>query len=112
MISHALAKYDCPFCRISKSIARDGDLTAERVIYSDADVFAIVARHNWDHVPMNVLIIPHRHVENLYALPTDLAIPIHRVTRAIARTIRSITSCDGISTRQHNEPCGYQDVSS
>ena len=98
MISHEPTGYDCPFCRISR------DANSIEIIYSDADVFAMVASRNWERVPLNVLVIPHRHVENLYALPSDLAIPIHRLARAMARSIRSVTGCAGISTRQHNEP--------
>jgi histidine triad (HIT) family protein len=35
---------------------------------------------------------------------------VHDLVRQIAVAIRSTYGCDGISTRQHNEPAGNQDV--
>ena len=70
------------------------------------EVFAIVALHTWDRIPFNMLAIPREHIENVYALPSQLALPIHRMARGLARSIRVLTRCDGISLRQHNEPWG------
>jgi histidine triad (HIT) family protein len=35
---------------------------------------------------------------------------LHRIARAVALTLKAVYDCDGISTRQHNEPAGGQDV--
>ena len=57
-----------------------------------------------------MLVVPNLHYENLYELPPDLATPIQRVTRDIAIAFKETYGCDGVSTRQHNEPAGGQDV--
>lgn len=56
------------------------------------------------------MIVPNRHYENLYELPVAYAAAIHSAAQQIARALRHTYSCDGISTRQHNEPGGNQDV--
>ena len=88
----------------------EADVATEGIIYADDHVFAIVARHNWKIVKLNTLVIPRRHIENLYGLPNEFALPIHRLSRALARAIRAVTNCDGISVRQNNEPWGSQDI--
>jgi histidine triad (HIT) family protein len=35
---------------------------------------------------------------------------VHDVVRRIAIAMRSAYGCDGVSTRQHNEPAGNQDA--
>jgi histidine triad (HIT) family protein len=42
--------------------------------------------------------------------PGSLAAEIHETARRIALAMKSAYGCEGISTRQHNEPGGGQDV--
>lgn len=107
MRSHAPADYTCPFCRnIHEGIA-DHPL---EVLYRDDDVFVKMNPKWRPNNPGNVLVIPIRHYENIFDLPTRLAAPIHRAAQAAAIAMKSAFGCDGISTRQHNEPAGNQDV--
>ena len=39
-----------------------------------------------------------------------MAAEIHRVAQLVAIAMKNTYDCDGISTRQHNEPAGNQDV--
>jgi len=55
-------------------------------------------------------VIPNKHLENLYTLPDDLAIPLQSTVQSIALALKTAYDCPGISTRQHNEPAGGQDV--
>ena len=71
---------------------------------------AFVASDQWPNNAGHVLVIPNEHHENLYSLPVELAGPIHQSVRRIALALRAAFRCPGISTRQHNEPAGGQDV--
>ena len=50
------------------------------------------------------------HHENLYDLPPAAGHSVHDLVREIAVALRTVYGCDGISTRQHNEPAGDQTV--
>jgi len=80
------------------------------VLCQTLSVTAFLALGRWPNNPVDVLVVPNRHVENLYDFPASLAPDVHWMTRAIALALKSVFSCDGISTRQHNEPAGNQDV--
>jgi histidine triad (HIT) family protein len=58
----------------------------------------------------HVIIIPNQHHENLYDLPLSTATAIHALAREVALTMKQHYQCLGISTRQHNEPAGDQEV--
>ncbi|MFC8599495.1 HIT family protein [Isoptericola sp. NPDC057191] len=103
MHDHEPPGYDCPFC----------DLPAEReaeVVYRDERVFAIVAPRWWPRNPGHLLVVPVAHHENLYDLPAADGHAVFDVTQRLARVMRAVYDCDGVSTRQHNEPAGDQDV--
>ncbi|MFD6445881.1 HIT family protein [Promicromonospora sp. NPDC060204] len=103
MHNHEPADYDCPFC----------DFAAERetdVVYRDDRVFAIIAPRWWPRNAGHALIIPVAHHENLYDLPASDGHAIFDVTQRLARAMRTAYGCAGVSTRQHNEPAGNQDV--
>ena len=50
------------------------------------------------------------HHENLYDLPDEVGHAVWDLTRQVAAAMREACDCAGISTRQHNEPAGGQDV--
>jgi histidine triad (HIT) family protein len=64
----------------------------------------------WPKNPGAVLVIPNDHYENVYDLPVELGTPIQRAVRSAAIAMKTAFGCDGVSTRQHNEPDGNQDV--
>jgi histidine triad (HIT) family protein len=107
--SHAPAGYRCPFCRN----VRDGDGEADyplEILHRDDDVFVKMNPKWWPNNPGGVLVVPVQHYENIFDLPVELAIPIQRAARSVAIAMKTAFACDGISTRQHNEPAGNQDV--
>jgi histidine triad (HIT) family protein len=57
-----------------------------------------------------MLVIPNRHIENMYTLPAELAMHIHETARQVALAMKQAFACEGVSTRQHNEPAGNQHV--
>src|SRR4051794_22665207 len=64
----------------------------------------------WPNNPGGCLVVPIKHYENVYELPARLGSPIQAAVREVAVALKSALGCDGISTRQHNEPAGNQDV--
>jgi histidine triad (HIT) family protein len=102
--SHQPPDYDCPFCRIAR-----GHL-AERVVHRTEDVLVLVNIKWWPNNRGGLLVVPVEHHENVFDLPPDLGLPIQWAVRAAAKALKSAFGCDGISTRQHNEPAGNQDV--
>jgi histidine triad (HIT) family protein len=56
------------------------------------------------------LIVPLRHIPNLYELPDDLAGPILQLAARVARALKQEFAADGISLRQHNDAADGQEV--
>ena len=108
MHNHEPKRYKCPFCQIIEG-AHDS-MEDSDVIYQDADVTAFLSKSRWEKNPFDVLIVPNRHIENLYDLPDELAPALQKATREVAIVLKDLTRCKGVSTRQHNEPAGDQDV--
>jgi histidine triad (HIT) family protein len=110
-ISHAPPGYLCPFCAVLAGQEHEEVWSAPGdIVYRDEVVAALIAAGGSPNNPGHVLVIPTAHFENLYELPEREGAAMFRLTRAIARAMRAVTDCTGISTRQHNEPHGNQDV--
>jgi histidine triad (HIT) family protein len=101
---HEPEGYECPFCRIA------GGHLPERVVYRNERVMTLVNIKWWPNNPGGCLVVPVEHYENVYELPARLGTPIQAAVREIAIALKSALGCDGVSTRQHNEPAGNQDV--
>ncbi len=109
MYNHAPKDYVCPLCLIA---AGSGDVPTQPsdVVYRDEWVTAFIALHWWPNNAGHVIVIPNQHIENIYDMPADVAAYIHEVARQVAIAFKRVYGCDGVSTRQHNEPAGYQEV--
>ena len=107
MYNHAPTDYLCPFCRIVREIADD---RITDIVCHDSTVTAFMSLHDSPNNLGHVIIIPNVHFENIYDLPVQLAARIHECSRAVALAMKAAYQCAGISTRQHNEPAGGQDV--
>jgi histidine triad (HIT) family protein len=112
VISHAPVGYRCPFCAVARGEFSDSFplSRAEDVIWRSNLVTAFVCLWRSPRNPGHVLVIPNQHFENLYVLPLEFATEVARVSRAVALAFKAVYKCDGVSTRQHNEPAGNQDV--
>jgi len=111
MYNHAPENYDCPFCRIvGGQTMRPGLTGQDDVIYHDERVTAFIALHWWPNNPGHVIVVPNRHIENIYDLTPDIAVCVYELARQVAIAFKQVYGCDGTSTRQHNEPAGYQEV--
>lgn len=109
--SHRPDDYRCPFCDIAVGIDEENRLSiVSDIVYQDDTVTALVASHQYPRNTPNVLIVPNAHYENIFDLPPELGADIYRVAQQIAFALKQAYACAGISTRQHNEPGGSQDV--
>lgn len=111
MYNHAPLDYPCPFCRMAQGVFDAYVRSApEDIVYCDDRVMAFIAAKQWPNNHGHVLVVPTGHYENLYDLPDEPGLAIHRLARRVALAMKSPYGCEGVSTRQHNEPAGYQDV--
>lgn len=108
---HAPENYICPFCMLIRGNPNEHTYsTQDDIVYRGTSVTAFIGSHQWDGNHPNVIIAPNEHFENIFDLPVHYDADIHAAARQIAIALKVVYACDGISTRQHNEPAGNQDV--
>jgi len=78
------------------------------MVVADAHVLAFLSLEQPN--PYKVLIIPREHVATLYDLTDEQAAQIFQVTVRIARLIRAVSGCEGLTMVQSNRTVGQQDV--
>ena len=110
MHRHAPPRYECPFCAVVRGEENPPWTFAADVVHRDEGTTAWVNRRWWANNPGAVVLVPNRHVENIYELDRGLAGDVHEAARRIALALKDAYGCDGVSTRQHNEPGGDQEV--
>lgn len=109
MESHEPPGYQCPFCNLLAGHS-DGVTKVEDIVRRTEQAAAFVSPRWWPHNAGHVLVVPTAHHENLYSIPADAYRAVGDLVREVAVAIRATYGCDGVSTRQHNEPAGNQDV--
>ena len=109
MHSHEPPGYDCPFCRLQSGIHGEHN-RAQDVVAVTEHAFALISPKWWPDNPGAVLVVPRAHHENLYDIPTHVGHAVWDLSRLVAVAMREAYDCEGVSTRQHNEPAGDQDV--
>ncbi|MBI5352001.1 MAG: HIT domain-containing protein [Chloroflexi bacterium] len=111
MYNHAPENYTCPFCLLIAGLGNEQVHSVQSdIVYHNDSVTAFVSSLQWKNNHGNTIVVPNKHFENIYDLPLSYAQNIHRVAKMLALTMKLIYACDGVSTRQHNEPSGGQDV--
>lgn len=107
--AHEPAGYECPFCCLQVGVFDDRNQASDVVAVNDR-AYARIAPKWWPANAGGALVIPRRHVENLYEVEQGDGHAVWDLTQQVATAMRSSYACDGTSTRQHNEPAGGQDV--
>lgn len=107
--SHAPANYDCPFCREAKRLKLEG-VDDSTFVMEEAKVYALIPLHFKGNTKGNCLVIPKQHYENIYDIDESLGTDLLRVAKRLSFAMKQAFKCEGVSTRQHNEPIGDQDV--
>ena len=111
MFRHAPDQYTCPFCLALAGVENERVYTRQQeIVYRDERVAAWTSCHWYANNPGHVLVVPVRHIENIYEMPAELGGAVFDLSRRIAIAMKQALGCHGTSSRQHNEPAGYQDV--
>ena len=76
------------------------------LVHETPDV--VVALNPFAINPGHSLIMPRRHIPNIYELPEMLAGPILSVAAAVARAAKQAFGADGITLRQNNDAASDQ----
>lgn len=111
MYNHAPENYHCPFCQLASGVDLDQKHSMQTdIVYKDEDIIVFIARDGWPGNEGHALIAPAKHYENIYDLPDSLIPKIYGMEKRIAIAMKKAYNTGGISSRQHNEPIGGQDV--
>ena len=95
----------CVFCEI---VTRRID--PELTVFEDEQVIARVSLGQKPGNHGHVLIIPKKHIQNIYELPEELNAPLMSALRLLSRATKKAFAAEGIHIRQNNEPAAGQDV--
>jgi len=94
---------DCIFCKI-----RDGEIPSRRV-YEDDNVFAILDTSQV--TPGHTLLIPKKHVRNIYDYDEELASQVFAAVPKVARALRDFNDdVEGLNVLVNNEEIASQTV--
>lgn len=77
-----------------------------RLVLETADI--VVAINPFASSPGHSLVMPRRHVRDIYELPDGLAGPILQTAARVARAAKRAFGADGITLRQNNEAASDQ----
>jgi len=111
MYSNAPENYICPFCLVVQKIENEHVFTKQDdVFYTDEHITAFIPSHGFKKNMGHAVIIPNQHYENIYCLPSHVSYKIHDFEKELALAFKKVYNCDGVSSRQHNEHWGNQDV--
>lgn len=112
MYSHSPEGYKCPMCYIAYGKEEPNFPYTRKadVIRRDQHTTSFVSSHWWPNNKGHIIIVPNEHFENIYDIPTELLGIVAQASKYAALALKETYHCDGVTTRQHNEPAGNQDV--
>jgi histidine triad (HIT) family protein len=99
------ASTSCVFCRIL-----EGELAPGVVAFRDSHAAVFPSLHQQPRNRGHMLVVPTRHVRNIYELDGNLAGPLMATLSRVAGAVKHSFNADGVSIRQNNDPHGGQDV--
>jgi histidine triad (HIT) family protein len=108
-ISHAPPGYQCPFCALAIGVDTASNRQQD-IVRRTTGALAFISPRWWPSNHGHAVVVPIGHHENLYELPDEAGHAVHDLVRDVAIAIRRTYGCEGVSTRQHNEPAGNQDA--
>jgi histidine triad (HIT) family protein len=109
LFNHEPPGYECSFCEVVRGGENEWNVQSD-VVFRDDETCAFVNAMWWPRNEGHVLVVPARHIENIYDMPADIAARVHETARQVAVGFMETYGCDGTSTRQHNGPGGGQEV--
>lgn len=99
------ASASCVFCRILS-----GELTPDVLAFRDSQTAVFPSLHQQHRNRGHMLVVPTRHVAQIYEIGGDLAGPLMTTLARVAAAVKAVCGADGVSVRQNNEQHGGQDV--
>jgi len=90
----------CWACRVVSGELRSGVVTETKDVVVAVNPFPLSQGH--------ALVLPKRHIQNLYEMSDDLAGPILSMAALVARAAKHAVKAEGITLRQNNEPASDQ----
>ena len=108
-MDHAPPGYVCPFCRLLRGVDSERN-TQNDIVWHDERTTALISPKWWPENHGHALVIPNVHVENLYEIGEQDLCAVSATVKRVAIGLKAAYGCAGVSTRQHNEPAGNQDV--
>ncbi len=109
MFNHQPLDYICPICNLVNGKESEFNKLSD-IVFENERILAFISPKWWPNNPGNVMVVPKSHFENIYDIPDELLGELNIIAKKIAVAMRIEYGCDGISTRQHNEPSGNQDL--
>jgi histidine triad (HIT) family protein len=107
--NHAPDGYKCPICIGLQGIESEDTLLKQADLVFRDDLVSVFVNSFWiDTAKGHVIVVPNEHYENIYELPSEVGYRISEVVKKVATAMRIVYQCDGITTRQNNEPAGNQ----
>ena len=95
----------CIFCQIVQ-----GELTPGVLAYCDNVTAVFPSRLQQPRNRGHMLVLPVRHVAQIYEIEDDLAGPVMMALTRVAAAVKKVFAADGVSIRQNNEQAAGQDV--
>lgn len=109
MFDHAPKDYKCPICLGVNGVENEDTLLKQAdLVFKDRVVSAFINSFWIPTCEGHVIVVPNDHYENIYELPEDVNHRIAEVIQMMAVAMKTAYKCDGITTRQNNEPAGNQ----
>lgn len=107
--SNAPEHYECPICLgLESSDSPKTLIKPADFVYKDDLVSAFINTFFMGKNAGHVIIVPNDHYESIYTLPTEQGHRIFEVAQKVALAMKEAYQCDGITTRNNNEPAGDQ----
>ena len=97
-----MGERDCVFCAIGEEQA------PAEVVFEDEETLAFIDINPAN--PGHTLVIPKRHVRNIFDLDEQTAATVMRTTVRVAQAIKRALQPDGMNLVQSNERAGGQEI--
>ncbi len=107
--THAPENYTCPICLGIQGVENEATLICSSdIVFKDDLVTAFIGSFSFGDTVGNILVVPNSHFENVYDLSRDCAERITDISQKIAKAIKEVRKCNGVTMLQNNEPAGGQ----
>lgn len=107
--NHAPRDYKCPICLGVREIENEDTLLKQGdLVYKD-DLVSVFINSFWiETVEGHLIVVPNKHYENIYEVSDEVGHRIFEVIKKMSHALKEACRCDGVTTRQNNEPAGDQ----